>query len=58
MIRVIEMSGTLYGVEMDLSDVKEIEEIENFIEEGYSVMLFPDKESMDDVLEDVEMVER
>ncbi len=53
------MSGKYYGTEIDLTDEKEIEEIEQFISEGTEVILVGDLEDLSSINPDeVQMIKR
>lgn len=61
MIRVTRMSGTFYGIDTDIWDDDEIENIEGFVLEGTPVILvesLEDLEALDIDPDDVQMVTR
>jgi len=59
MIRIARLSGTYYGIDMDIYDEDELENIEVFTSEGTPVILvdsLEDLEALDIDPDDVQMV--
>ena len=60
MIRIVQLSGKYYGIELSNDKEKEMDEIIQFASEGNPVIIVDDLETLKDIgiFDDVQMVDR